>query len=580
MKTGFTTITFRKKTIDENIEIAKKANVCGIEWGGDVHVLPGDVQTAASVALKMKKNNLVTLSYGSYYKTEYETADGFIPVIESARVLGAPIIRVWAGSKGPKTADEAQFNRVVKNAQAIADEAAKYGLTVAFEYHRNTLTENVESAMKLLKAIDRPNFKTYWQPNPDITIEDNIRELDTIKDYVVTIHAFYWTPDRALMREGMDIWNKYLNVVKGRDDINIVLEFCKDDADDSFLSDMDAIREMVLPRSIFCVSENVKAIDNAYDEVTRAALRQLTYITDEVYTVKKFENEPECGKDVKYLFSTWGMPTFNEEQIKKYLPDLECVFYAAGSVQPFARPFIDLGVKVFSAWGANGVPVAEVAAAEIILANKGFYGAQQYSKRGDRSGASAYYSRFPGNYNCKVGIIGAGMIGSYVCNILKGYDVEVLVFDPFASDEKLEALGAKRATLEELFSQCQTISNHLANNANTVGVLNYDLFSRMLPNATFINTGRGAQVVEADLVRALKEEPERTAVLDVTMPEPPVEGHEFYSLPNVVLTPHLAGSFNNEVARMGKYMCDEFTAHVKNEPTKYEVSAKMLETMA
>lgn len=580
MKTGFTTITFRKKTIDENIEIAKKANVYGIEWGGDVHVLPGDVQTAASVALKMKKNNLTTLSYGSYYKTEYETADGFIPVIESARILGAPIIRVWAGSMGPAKADEEQFNKVVRNAQAIADEAAKFGITVAFEYHRNTLTENVESAMKLLKAIDRPNFKTYWQPNPDITIEDNCRELDIIKDYVVTIHAFYWTPKRALMREGMEVWKKYLNVVKGREDINIVLEFCLDDADESFLSDLDAIRELVLPKSIFCVSEREQAIKNAYDEKTKAEMRQLTYITDEVYTEAKFEADPDCAKGVKYLFSTWGMPRFTEEQIKRYLPDLECVFYGAGSVQGFARPFMNLGIKVFSAWGANGVPVAEVSLAQILLANKGFFNAQRYSKRGDRQGASIANHKYPGNYNCKVGIIGAGMIGSLVCEMLKKFDVEVLVFDPFASDEKLEALGAKRATLEELFSQCQTISNHLANNPQTVGMLNYDLFSKMLPSATFINTGRGAQVVEADLVRALQEEPDRFAILDVTLPEPPVEGHEFYSLPNVVLTPHLAGSFNNEVARMGKFMCDEFLAYEKGEATKYEVSMKMLETMA
>ncbi|MFR1477023.1 MAG: NAD(P)-dependent oxidoreductase [Hydrogeniiclostridium mannosilyticum] len=68
----------------------------------------------------------------------------------------------------------------------------------------------------------------------------------------------------------------------------------------------------------------------------------------------------------------------------------------------------------------------------------------------------------------------------------------------------------------------QTISNHLANNPQTAGMLNYGLFRRMKPNATFINTGRGAQVVEADLVRA-EEEPGRTALLDVTDPVEPVD---------------------------------------------------------
>ena len=102
----------------------------------------------------------------------------------------------------------------------------------------------------------------------------------------------------------------------------------------------------------------------------------------------------------------------------------------------------------------------------------------------------------------------------------------------------------------------------------------------MKPNATFINTGRGAQVVEADLIRALREEPGRTALLDVTWPEPPEEGSPFYSLDNVFLTPHIAGSMGQEVKRMGLYMeqcCDAFLA---GQPVPYQVTAEMLHTMA
>lgn len=70
-------------------------------------------------------------------------------------------------------------------------------------------------------------------------------------------------------------------------------------------------------------------------------------------------------------------------------------------------------------------------------------------------------------------------------------------------------------------------------------MLRYEHFSRMLPNAVFLNTGRGAQVVEEDLVRALQEEPGRTAVLDVTLPEPPEADSPLWKLENVVLTPIL-----------------------------------------
>ena len=172
------------------------------------------------------------------------------------------------------------------------------------------------------------------------------------------------------------------------------------------------------------------------------------------------------------------------------------------------------------------------------------------------------------------------MIGSLVCRMLKAYDVEVLVYDPFASDEKLADLGAKRATLDEIFSQCQTISCHIANLPSTVGMLTYEHFSRMKPNATFVNTGRGAQVVEPDLIRALKEVPTRTALLDVTFPEPPEADSPFWTMDNVFLTPHLAGSLGQEVARMGAYMAEEYSRGAAGEAPKWEVSLKMLETMA
>jgi len=111
-------------------------------------------------------------------------------------------------------------------------------------------------------------------------------------------------------------------------------------------------------------------------------------------------------------------------------------------------------------------------------------------------------------------------------------------------------------------------------------MINYEHFKRMKPNATFINTGRGAQVVEADLIRILTERPDVTAILDVTNPEPPVEGSEFYALDNCVLTPHIAGSSGDEVHRMSEYMVAEYEKLVAGQPCAYEVSLKMLETMA
>ena len=163
---------------------------------------------------------------------------------------------------------------------------------------------------------------------------------------------------------------------------------------------------------------------------------------------------------------------------------------------------------------------------------------------------------------------------------LKSYKLNVLAFDPFLSDERAVKLGIKKASLDEIFSTCRVITNHMANNDQTKGMLDYKYFSKMLPYSTFINTGRGAQVVEADLVRVLEERPDVTAILDVTFPEPPAEGHAFYSLPNCFLTPHIAGSLVNETHRMAEYIIEEYGRFISGKPCLYEVSEKMLETMA
>ena len=303
-------------------------------------------------------------------------------------------------------------------------------------------------------------------------------------------------------------------------------------------------------------------------------------ISDKVYAKCDLQSKKEDFSQVEYVFSTWDMTRLTEEEIKEYLPNLKAVFYAAGSVQSFARPFLNCGVRVFSAWAANAVPVAEYTVANIVLANKGFFKSSRIFKTKKYREAYNEAGCFIGNYGAKVGIIGAGMIGKMVIEKLKSYNLKVMVFDPFLSDEKAAELGVRKVSLTELFSECNVVSNHLANNAQTVGMLNKKLFERMPENATFLNTGRGAQVVEEDLIEVLRKREDITAVLDVTYPEPPAETSAFYDLPNCILTPHIAGSKGAEVHRMAEYMKNEYQLYMKGVPCKYEVNLEMLETMA
>lgn len=332
-------------------------------------------------------------------------------------------------------------------------------------------------------------------------------------------------------------------------------------------------------RAIF-LCENTNHIWKVFDRENREAIRRMVDLNDTVYSKSALLEEPEAFADVEFVFSTWGMPRLTEEEIRRCLPKLKCLFYGAGTVQAFARPFLSCGVKVFSAWAANAVPVAEMTVAQIILANKGYFLSNRLYHTQGRDVAHTAFRQCRGNYGQTVGIIGAGMIGRLVIQMLKSYHLKVMVFDPFLPDEKALELGVEKCDLPTLFENAFVISNHLANNEQTKGMLHYSLFSRMQENAVFINTGRGAQVVEADLVRILQERPDLTALLDVTDPEPPVEGHPFYTLPNCLLTPHIAGSAGDEVARLGLYMLQECEKYLAGEPCQYEVSEKMLETMA
>ena len=324
--------------------------------------------------------------------------------------------------------------------------------------------------------------------------------------------------------------------------------------------------------------QNKPTLNGVYAPSLRAELAE-RYGEMPVLSKEDLAANAESLRDTELIFSTWSMPSLSEDEIKAYFPSLRAVMYGAGSVQGFARPFLNCGVQVFSAWAANGVPVAEYTVAQIILANKGFFTNQLWCKR-DRKKCGPITTGHHGNYGCCVGLIGCGMIGSMVAEMLKAYRLKVLAFDPFLSAERAKELGVEMVSLEEMFSRCAVISNHLANNAQTRGMLNYDLFSKMEPHATFINTGRGAQVVEADLVRALTEVPSRTAVLDVTDPEPPQADSPFFTMDNVILTSHIAGSQQDEFHRMSEYMRDEAIALEEGRPTRFGVTLKMLETMA
>ena len=328
------------------------------------------------------------------------------------------------------------------------------------------------------------------------------------------------------------------------------------------------------------LSQHIKKLETVYTPQQRDVICGEAGCDRRFYTKEDVLSTPEAFREVRWIFSTWGMPSFTEVEIRFLFPNLEAVFYAAGSVQTFARPFLHCGVKVFSAWMANAVPVAEYTVAQILLANKGFFAASGCMSGGDAKAARLIAKAYPGNFDTPVGIIGTGAVGALVCRMLQPYRLKVYACSLELTEEKARELGVEICDMESIFANCQVVSNHLANNEKTKGIFTQSHFASMRPYATFLNTGRGAQVVESDLVNVLRDRPDLVAVLDVTDPEPPVADSPLYQLPNCVLTPHIAGSSGNEVCRMAEWIYEEFLRFCKGENCSYEVTEAMLEVMA
>lgn len=319
--------------------------------------------------------------------------------------------------------------------------------------------------------------------------------------------------------------------------------------------------------------------ERVYASAQMERLAKLVDLDKRVY--KSAEEFRESGiRDAELIFSTWGMLRLTEEEIKELFPSLKAVFYAAGSVQGFARPFLNSGVRVYSGWNANGTSVAQFTFAQILLSAKGFLRVRQAMDEEGRDASRKMFEKYTGAYGIKVGLLGCGAIGSQVAEMLKNTDCETWVFDPFLPAERAKELGVRVTDMADIFKNCHVISNHLANLPATQGIIKREYFLSMLPYSTFINTGRGAQLDEQDLYDALVEDPTRTALLDVMIDENESDQKPLTHLSNCFVTPHMAGAAGLEVRRMADKIIEALIAYQAGEKSPAEVTMKMLETMA
>jgi phosphoglycerate dehydrogenase-like enzyme len=284
--------------------------------------------------------------------------------------------------------------------------------------------------------------------------------------------------------------------------------------------------------------------------------------------------------ETEVLLTSWGCPTLTPERLDA-APKLRAVLHCAGSVRSLVSEEVwNRGILVTSGAEANATPVAEYTLAAIIWAGKKAHllAAEARANRAD------WYSVVDredlSNYGRTIGVLGFSRIGRRVVERLQMLDTdEVLVTDPYADAEAVAVAGGRLVELDELLSRSEILSLHLPQLPETRNAIGVRELALLPDGATVINTARGGVIDTVALERECATG-RLNAILDVTEPEPLPEGSLLYALPNVMITPHIAGSLGSETRRMSAQALDELERFVAGRPPIDAITSEALEVSA
>ncbi|MGW8567557.1 hydroxyacid dehydrogenase [Isoptericola sp. NPDC055881] len=279
------------------------------------------------------------------------------------------------------------------------------------------------------------------------------------------------------------------------------------------------------------------------------------------------------------LLTGWGCPPVTRD-VLAHAPRLRAVVHGAGTVRHhLPAEFWDAGIPVSTAADANAIPVAEYTVATILLANKRIWPvAARY--RAERRAAD-WNAVVPdaGNYRRTVGVVGASKIGRRVLALLAPFDLDLVLSDPYADEATAASLGARLVDLDTLVATSDVVSLHAPDLPETHHLIDARRLATMRPGATLVNTARGALVDTSALTEAVVAD-RLHAVLDVTTPEVLPADSPLYDHPNVLLTPHVAGSVGLELHRLGAFAVDEVARWTRGEPFAAPVDGALLHRTA
>lgn len=284
---------------------------------------------------------------------------------------------------------------------------------------------------------------------------------------------------------------------------------------------------------------------------------------------------PDWLGDVEVLFTGWHSRRLDAELLAR-MPGLRAVFHGGGTIRPLVSDeFWKRGIRISTAASVNAIPVAEFASAIILLALKRAWvlGRDYAATRR----FAAIHPEVPGACGSVVGLLSLGHIGRLVRERLRALEVKVVAYDPYLPPQAFARLDVEPVSLPELMRRSDVVSLHTPLNDQTRGLIGRELLAHMKRGSSLVNTSRGGVIDQGALVDFLRTRPDVQALLDVTDPMPARPDSPLFELPNVFLTPHIAGSLGPECRRMGRLMLAEFERYLCGQPLQHAVTREQAE---
>jgi len=329
-------------------------------------------------------------------------------------------------------------------------------------------------------------------------------------------------------------------------------------------------------KAIISISDEFEGQVFTGEEIAR--IEELTDFLGYFKDAKRIREDKNLMKEVNFIFAGWGAVVANREFLVQ-APAFKAMFGALGSVRPITSDAFwerdDLIVT--SAAHANAIPVAEYCLGTILFSLKLGW---RHIRRTKTRRSWQWEPSVPGGFRSTVGLVSLGEIGRKTLELLQPFDLDLCVYSTSLTAGQAKELGVRRLSLEEMFAEADVISLHTPNLPATKKMIDRRLLETMKPDATLINSARGAVIDQEGLLEVWRKRPDLTAVLDVVEPFHPPSESPLYDLDNIVMTPHIAGSMYGETRRLAQYAIDACVEFLEGKTPRYTVTKQQFERMA